>query len=59
MGKYVLRRGELGLELWTEGSFSTFCGYVSNAENMGTAIDEFEEEIRYLVEDALAEFKNA
>jgi hypothetical protein len=43
-------------ELWTTGRHAYLCGYVMDAEKLGYAIDNHEEEVRYLMADARAEF---
>ena len=43
-------------ELWTTGRYGYLCGYVSNPDNIDEAIDNHEEEMRYLMADAVAEF---
>ena len=43
-------------ELWTTGEYAHMCGYVSDPENIETAIDAYEEECRCLMMSARAEF---
>ena len=52
-GKYVLYANT---ELWTTGKHAFMCGYVMDPENMDTAIDTHEEEMRCLIADAREEF---
>lgn len=54
---YELRRyPKEGLVLWTTGRYAYECGYVMDAENLDTAIDAHEEEVRVLMDQARREF---
>ena len=43
-------------ELWIDGEHGYLCGYVSDPENLDYAIDEHEDEMHVLMEQARIEF---
>lgn len=54
--KFALYATSYGLELWRLGRCPYLAGYVSDAEHMGTAIDNHQEEMRVMLAQARDEF---